>query len=41
MNMLPQKDKITLNGARKKKKKEKMVMTEWLAFDFNQTISDK
>ncbi len=34
MNMQLQKDKTILNGAKKKKKKEKMVMTEWLAFDF-------
>ena len=35
MNMQPQKDKTILNGAKKKKKMEKMVTTEWLAFDFN------
>jgi hypothetical protein len=38
MNMLPQKDKTTSNGAKKRKKKEKMAMIELVdlvaAFDY-------
>ena len=33
MNTLPLKDKTTLNGVKKKKKKVKKETIEWLAFD--------
>jgi hypothetical protein len=35
MNTLPLKDKTILNGVKNKKKMEKRVMIESVAFDFN------